>query len=157
MTYGENYPTSGAYGAPTPVHPGDLLPRFFARFIDGLIVGVLAFFGAFSIGSMSDVMVTGLFSGLGTFLYFVLFEVLAGATPGKMLLGLSVRGPHGMAKPDFKQSAIRNSFPLLPIIPWVGGLLAFIAYIFIAVTINSSPCKQGRHDELAGGTQVVKK
>ena len=157
MTYGENYPTSGAYGAPTPVHPGDLLPRFFARFIDGLIVGVLAFFGAFSIGSMSDIMVTGLFSGLGTFLYFVLFEVLAGATPGKMVLGLSVRGPHGMPKPDLKQSAIRNSFTLLTIIPWVGGLLAFIAYIFIAVTINSSPCKQGRHDELAGGTQVVKK
>ncbi|BBX82546.1 RDD family protein [Mycolicibacterium aubagnense] len=157
MTYGENYPTSGAYGAPVPVHPGDLLPRFFARFIDGLIVVVLAFFGAFSIGSMSDVMVTGLFSGLGTFLYFVLFEVLAGATPGKMLLGLSVRGPHGMPKPDIKQSAIRNSFTLLPIIPWVGGLLAFIAYIYIAVTINSSPCKQGRHDELAGGTQVVKK
>ncbi|BCI81603.1 RDD family protein [Mycolicibacterium sp. TY66] len=157
MTYGENYPTSGAYGAPTPVHPGDLLPRFFARFIDGLIVGVLAFFGAFSIGSMSDIMVTGLFSGLGTFLYFVLFEVLAGATPGKMVLGLSVRGPHGMPKPDLKQSAIRNSFTLLTIIPWVGGLLAFIAYIFIAVTISSSPCKQGRHDELAGGTQVVKK
>ena len=139
------------------MHPGDLLPRFFARFIDGLIVGVLAFFGAFSIGSMSDIMVTGLFSGLGTFLYFVLFEVLAGATPGKMVLGLSVRGPHGMPKPDLKQSAIRNSFTLLTIIPWVGGLLAFIAYIFIAVTISSSPCKQGRHDELAGGTQVVKK
>lgn len=65
MTYGENYPTSGAYGAPTPVHPGDLLPRFFARVIDGIIVGVLAFFGAFSIGSMSDIMVTGLFSGRG--------------------------------------------------------------------------------------------
>ncbi len=156
MTYGE-YPTSGAYGAPAPVHPGDLLPRFFARFIDGLIVGVLAFFGAFSIGSMSDVMVTGLFSGLGTFLYFVLFEVAAGATPGKMLLGLSVRGPNGMPKPDLKQSAIRNSFTLLPIIPWVGGLLAFIAYVYIAVTISSSPWKQGRHDELAGGTQVVKK
>ncbi len=92
MTHGENYPAAGAYGAPTPVHPGDLLPRFFARFIDGIIVGVLAFFGAFSIGSMSDIMVTGLFSGLGMFLYFVLFEVTVGATPGKMLLGLSVRG-----------------------------------------------------------------
>ncbi|WP_071287973.1 RDD family protein [Mycolicibacterium llatzerense] len=157
MTHGENYPASGTYGAPTPVHPGDLLPRFFARFIDGIIVGVLAFFGAFSIGSMSDIMVTGLFSGLGMFLYFVLFEVTVGATPGKMLLGLHVRGPNGMPKPDLKQSAIRNSFTLLTIVPWVGGLLAFIAYIFIAVTISSSPCKQGRHDELAGGTQVVKK
>jgi hypothetical protein len=24
------------------------------------------------------------------------------------------------------------------------------------VTINSSPTKQGKHDELAGGTQVIK-
>jgi hypothetical protein len=24
------------------------------------------------------------------------------------------------------------------------------------VTINASPCKQGKHDEFAGGTQVIK-
>ena len=65
-------------------------------------------------------------------------------------------GPGGAPRPDFKQSAIRNSFTLLPIIPYIGGLLAFIAYIVIAVTINGSPTKQGKHDELAGGTQVVK-
>ena len=55
-----------------------------------------------------------------------------------------------------QQSAIRNSFTLLSVIPYIGGLLAFIAYIVIAVTINNSPTKQGKHDELAGGTQVVK-
>jgi hypothetical protein len=38
----------------------------------------------------------------------------------------------------------------------VGWLLGLIADIVIAVTINSSPTKQGKHDELAGGTQVVK-
>jgi hypothetical protein len=26
----------------------------------------------------------------------------------------------------------------------------------IAITINGSPTKQGKHDEMAGGTQVVK-
>jgi hypothetical protein len=31
-----------------------------------------------------------------------------------------------------------------------------IAYIVIAVTISNSPTKQGKHDEFAGGTQVVK-
>jgi len=36
------------------------------------------------------------------------------------------------------------------------GLLAFVAMIVIAVTITGSPTKQGKHDELAGGTQVVK-
>ena len=51
---------------------------------------------------------------------------------------------------------MRNSFTLLPIIPYIGGLLAFVAYLVIAITINGSPTKQGKHDELAGGTQVVK-
>ena len=72
------------------------------------------------------------------------------------MLGLSVRGPGGAPKPDLKQSAIRNAFTLLPVVPYVGGLLAFIAIIVIAVTISGSPTKQGKHDELAGGTQVVK-
>jgi uncharacterized RDD family membrane protein YckC len=157
MTTGENFPPSTQYGAPAQTHPGQLLPRFFARVIDGLIVEALAFFGAFSIGSLSDIMVTGLFSGLGMYLYFVLFEVLAGATPGKMLLGMRVQGPHGLPKPTLGQSAIRNLFTLITVIPYIGGLLAFIAYIYIAITIKDSPCKQGRHDELAGGTQVVKR
>ena len=45
---------------------------------------------------------------------------------------------------------------LFPIIPFIGGLLAFVAILVIAVTISGSPTKQGKHDELAGGTQVVK-
>lgn len=79
-----------------------------------------------------------------------------GWTPGKKILGLSVRGPGGAAKPTAAQSAIRNSWTLLPIIPFIGGLLGVIAIVVIAVTINASPTKQGKHDELAGGTQVVK-
>ena len=79
-----------------------------------------------------------------------------GWTPGKKLLGMSVRGPGGVAKPTASQSAIRNLFTLLPIIPFIGGLLGVIAIVVIAVTINNSPTKQGKHDEMAGGTQVVK-
>ena len=62
----------------------------------------------------------------------------------------------GAAKPTVQQSAVRNAFTLLPIIPFVGGLLGVIAILVIAVTINASPTKQGKHDELAGGTQVLK-
>jgi uncharacterized RDD family membrane protein YckC len=101
-------------------------------------------------------LATGLFSGVLMFGYFVLFETTRGASPGKSLLGLAVHGPGGAPKPDAKQSAIRNSFTLLAVVPYIGGLLAFIAYIIIAVTISGSPTKQGKHDELAGGTQVVK-
>ncbi len=87
----------------------------------------------------------------------MLFEVTQGSSPGKKLLGLEVRGPGGAAKPDAKQSAIRNAFTLLAVVPYFGGLLAFIAYVVIAATISSSPTKQGKHDELAGGTQVLKR
>ncbi|CAN5534216.1 hypothetical protein BH11ACT7_BH11ACT7_19000 [soil metagenome] len=136
--------------------PGGLGVRFGARIIDGILVGIVAFLLAFILDAYDNILVTGLFSGVLTFVYFVGFEVSQGWTPGKKILGLSVHGPGGAPKPDVKQSAIRNSFTLLSIIPFIGGLLAFIAYIVIAVTINGSPTKQGKHDELAGGTQVVK-
>lgn len=158
------YGAPGGYPAPPPGwgpapggHPGGLGVRFAARVIDGLLVGIVT--GALSglFDSDSRIFVTGLFSGLLMFVYFVAMEVTQGRTLGKMLLGLSVHGPGGAAKPDLKQSAIRNSFTLLPILPFLGGLLAVVAYVVIAFTINSSPTKQGKHDELAGGTQVVKK
>jgi uncharacterized RDD family membrane protein YckC len=130
--------------------------RFVARFIDGIIVNVVAFVIAFAIGSLNNYWVTGLFSGLLMFVYFLAFESTQGWTPGKKLLGLSVHGPGGAAKPDLQQAAIRNVWTLLNIVPFIGGLLTLIAVIVIAVTINGSPTKQGKHDELAGGTQVVK-
>lgn len=86
----------------------------------------------------------------------MLFETTRGASPAKRLLGLSVRGPGGAAKPTAAQSAVRNAFTLLAMVPYLGGLLAFAAYVVIAATINGSPTKQGKHDELAGGTQVVR-
>ena len=156
-------PPSGQYGYPGSYpppgggqQPGGLGLRFAARIIDGLIVAIVGGIIVYAIGMSSNVLITGLFSGLLMFVYFVAMEVTQGGTLGKKLLGLSVHGPGGAAKPDAKQSAIRNSWTLLPIIPYLGGLLAVIAYVIIAVTINSSPTKQGKHDELAGGTQVLK-
>ncbi|OBF34862.1 hypothetical protein A5724_15880 [Mycobacterium sp. ACS1612] len=162
MTSGEYQPQPGQYGEPggysRPVgqEPGGLVPRFVARFVDGIIVNVVAIVIAIAIGSLNNYWVTGLFSGLLMFLYFLVFESSQGWTPGKKLLGLSVHGPGGAPKPDLQQAAIRNVWTLLNIVPFIGGLLTLIAVIVIAVTINGSPTKQGKHDELAGGTQVVK-
>jgi len=150
------YGEPGGYPPPGGQVPGGLALRFAARLIDGIIVNVVAFLLAFAIDAVSNVWVTGLFSGLLMFLYFVAFEITQGWTPGKKLLGLSVHGPGGAPKPTAQQSAIRNVWTLLNIVPFVGGLLTLVAVIVIAVTINSSPTKQGKHDELAGGTQVVK-
>jgi uncharacterized RDD family membrane protein YckC len=163
MTSGEFQPQPGPYGEPggypPPTggqEPGGLGLRFAARLIDGIIVNVVAFGIALAIGSLTNYWVTGLFSGLLMFLYFLAFESTQGWTPGKKLLGLTVHGPGGAPKPDVQQAAIRNVWTLLNIIPFIGGLLTLVAVIVIAVTINSSPTKQGKHDELAGGTQVVK-
>jgi uncharacterized RDD family membrane protein YckC len=162
MTSGEYQPRPGPYGepggypAPGGQEPGGLGLRFLARFIDGIIVSIVAVAIAMAVSSISNYWVTGLFSGLLTFLYFVAFETTQGWTPGKKILGLSVHGPGGAAKPTAQQSAIRNVWTLLNIVPFVGGLLTLIAVVVIAITINNSPTKQGKHDELAGGTQVIK-
>jgi uncharacterized RDD family membrane protein YckC len=150
-------PQSGLPSARSPQQPGGLGARFFARLIDGILVNVVVFvLSVFLVDRDYWFLVTGLFSGILMFGYFVLLEVTHGATLGKRLLGLTVRGPNGAPKPDFTQSAIRNSFTLLAVVPYLGPLLAIIAYVVIAVTINASPWKEGKHDELAGGTQVVK-
>lgn len=162
MTTGDFQPQPGQYGQPgfPPPHgaqqPGGLAARFFARVIDGILVGIVSIVLSVVTDSLSSYWVTGLFTGLLSFVYFVLFETTSGWTPGKRLLGLAVHGPGGAPKPTAAQSAIRNAFTLLPIIPFIGGFLGVVAIIVIAVTISSSPTKQGKHDELAGGTQVVK-
>lgn len=161
MTTGDHPPQYGQpeYGYPPPFGgqvPGGLGLRFLARIIDGIIVGITGAVLALLTDSLSNIWVTGLFTGALSFVYYLGFEATQGWTPGKRLLGLSVRGPGGAPKPSASQAAIRNLFTLLPIIPFIGGLLGVIAIIVIAVTINSSPTKQGKHDEMAGGTQVVK-
>lgn len=157
MTSADFDPNYGYARQGSGARAGGLGARFFARLIDGVLINVVVFFvSLFLLDRDYWWLVTGLFSGVLTFGYFVLFEVTNGATPGKRLLGLSVHGPGGAAKPDVTQSAIRNSFTLLSVVPYLGSLLALIGCAVIAVTINGSPTKQGKHDELAGGTQVVK-
>jgi uncharacterized RDD family membrane protein YckC len=166
MTPADFDPSSPQYGYPSDnsppygraQQPAGLGVRFVARLIDGILVNIIAFLLSLSLFDDVDswFLATSLFSGVLMFAYFVIFEVAYGSTPGKKLLRLAVHGPGGAPKPDAKQSAIRNSFVLLALVPYLGGLLALVAYLVIAVTISSSPTKQGKHDELAGGTHVVK-
>lgn len=152
-------PVAGFPGQPPAAwagQPAGLGVRWLARVIDGFAFFVLSWIIALFFDSGSRILVTGLFTGLLAFVYFVVMEVTEGRTVGKMLLGLRVRGPGGAPKPTLKQSAIRNAWTLLPIIPYLGGFLGFVAIAVIGLTIKNSPTKQGKHDELAGGTQVVK-
>jgi uncharacterized RDD family membrane protein YckC len=131
--------------------PGRLLPRLGARLIDAVIVGAV---GA-AVGTAMDFSFVWLtFQAVLVFAYFVVLDVALGTTPGKRLVGLRVTGPDGRA-PSVRAAAIREAFTLFGAIPYVGPALAVIAWVVIAVTINSSATGQGKHDELAGGTRVV--
>ncbi len=163
--YGGAYPPQAGYaGAPQYGAPGfgpqpaDVGIRLGARVIDGLLIGIVSviLWVLLVVAGVDNFLLAGLVFAPLQFAYFVAFEVTQGWTPGKKVLGLSVRGPHGAPKPDLQSSAIRNSWYLLNIIPFIGGLLVLGAVIYIAITINQSPTKQGKHDEIAGGTQVIK-
>lgn len=139
-------------GPPGPGAPGELLPRLAARLIDAIVVAVV---GA-PLGFMLDFNFVWLaLQAALVFGYFVALDAYYGTTLGKQLLGLKVTGPDG-GKPTVAQAAVREAFTLLGAIPIVGGVLAAIAWIAIAVTIHGSAFNQGKHDELAGGTRVVR-
>ena len=96
---GDFNPQPGQYGGPGGYpsagsgEPGGLLLRWVARIIDGILFGIVSWVLILITDSLSNFWVTGLFTGLLMFVYFVAFEVSIGSTPGKKLLGLSVHGP----------------------------------------------------------------
>lgn len=87
--------------------------------------------------------------------YFALLDVVAGATIGKLALGLRVVGPDG-GRPSLRQALTREAVTVVGAIPFAGPLLAIAAWTWIALTIRSNPLRQGKHDLLAGGTRVIR-
>jgi len=154
-------PNPGA-GQLVPVGPW---PRLGARIVDGLVLfvpnvvlaAVLAD-GATDVGvgiaaggSIAYLIATTL---LG-YAYAVWLEASRGQTVGKMAVGIKVIGADGRV-PTTEAAAKRNAWLLLSIVPVLGGLLSFIAAVAIGVTISNDPFKRGTHDNLAGGTAVVR-
>ncbi|MVU79645.1 RDD family protein [Nocardia sp. ET3-3] len=151
------------YGAPGfgGTQPGDLWTRFGARVIDWLIAGIPA---GIVVGILEVAMGGGTVASIiGMALiylvitaYFVLMETqMGGQTLGKKLLGLRVMGPGG-APLTIETSLKRNIFVAANIVYCLGNLLSLGLMIYIAVTIEQDPNKQGWHDKFAGGTQVLK-
>ncbi len=166
-------PDPSAYGIPqTGARPGELLDRFLARLIDGLLVGVVyAIVGVFLVagvlftGNSSSylvALVTTLILVALNLGYFVFMESSRGQTVGKMLMKLRVLGPNG-GNPTVEESARRNiwmALGLIGIIPVIGLLSSvaqLVAVIMIAVGINSDTVnRQAWNDKFAGGTRVIK-
>lgn len=85
--------------------------------------------------------------------YFGVAESGWGKTPGKALVGLKVIGADGN-RPRLRAAIGRNSWLLLPMIPWLGVLALGLAAIMIGITTFASETNTGWHDELSN-TGVV--
>nr|WP_319944454.1 RDD family protein [Nocardia macrotermitis] len=123
-----------------------LIPGYLLYFLIQMTLG-------FSFGAQ---MVGGLLLGLVGALYFPVMEATQGFTLGKKILGLRTLGPNGAPKPDFQQALIRNIYAICNLVWCLGGIAALVIIIVMMVTIEQSPIKQGWHDRIAGGTQVIK-
>jgi uncharacterized RDD family membrane protein YckC len=126
--------------------------RIAARAVDILLIAAIDALLGRQIGFGFDWLLTS--AGIAI-LYFALMDVYVGGTLGKLALGLRVIGPKG-GKPTMGQAFTREAFTVLGAIPFAGPLLALVAWVWIIVTIRSSPLRQGKHDLLAGGTRVVR-
>jgi uncharacterized RDD family membrane protein YckC len=147
-----------AYG---PGAPGNLLDRFLARFIDGIIVGI-AFWIVYVIlmGAINSyflgLFVTGIVAAVLYIGYFAYMESERGQTLGKQLMKLKTLGPDGASNPTMEQAVRRNIWYAFDIFPILGGLAMLVSVIVIAVGINSDPQRQHWFDKFAGGTKVIK-
>ena len=165
-------PDPSAYGVPqTGARPAELLDRFVARLLDGVLLAVVYVF--IGVVLVSGVLLNGVNSGVAVSFvttiilvglqlgYFVYLESSRGQTLGKMVMKLRVLGASG-GNPTPEESLRRNLWMaiglagFIPIIGLLSGLAQIAAVIAIAVTINSDTVlRQGWHDKFAG-TRVIK-
>lgn len=167
-------PPPSTLGVP---RPGELMDRFLARLVDGVLLGVVY---GIMVAIFSAILLQGFVYSTGElFLYYLVLSVVSsalylgyfgflessrGATIGKQVLKLEVKGPDGVSHPTLEQAIRRNiwmAFGLLGVVPVVGtllgGLAALAAVIMIAVGINNDTVnRQAWHDQFAGGTRVLK-
>lgn len=165
-------------GPQAGARPAELLDRFLARLIDGillavvnviivsvLVVGALmgesgGLYGASGYAATAVSAVIGAVIYVG---YFAWMESSRGQTVGKMVMKLRTLGPTG-GNPTLEQAVRRNIWMgagLLGVIPIIGGLIGALlelaAVIMIAVGIsNDTANRRAWHDHFAGGTRVVK-
>jgi uncharacterized RDD family membrane protein YckC len=156
------YPTTGApvAGAYGPGSPGNLLDRFLARLIDGLIVGVpsviLQFIFQAAVGYWAGLFLGGVITAVLGLGYFGYLESNRGQTIGKQVMKLKTVGPDGQSNPTMNEAIKRNIFYVFGIVPCIGTIAAIASIILIAVNINSDPQRQHWFDKFAGGTRVIK-
>ena len=148
---GQPYGT-GSGAAPT--ESAGLGARIGARLLDVLLIGIPASFVLALVGLADPTGASPIIISLLWYGYFVLLESNRGATVGKSILGIRVVSTSG-GTPEIAETAKRNVWMLLGLIPFVGGIASLVAVIAIIVTISSAPDNRGWHDGFAG-TSVLR-
>lgn len=152
--YGGSH-SSSAYGgaAGTEDRPTAGL-RLGMMLLDSLAAGVLGAVGG-SLFFFSDTLAAIAIPLIGL-AYFIGLESYTGATPVKHLFGYEVRDATTGDKLELMQSAKRNWWRVVSLIPVIGSIVAFIGMIVIGGSINPSNGNVGVHDRWAGA-EVVRK
>lgn len=161
----------GPSGPPAGPRSADIGIRIVARFLDELLLlianvlvvsplfatwrgaetagaalGLAGPGAAFAVGLVALTVSLGYYAGL---------EALSGRTVGKRLVGLRTVGPDG-ERPSLGQALRRNAWIAVVVVPRIGLLLQVALAVAIIVTVSRSRTDQGIHDELAGGTSVLR-
>lgn len=174
-------PGFGSFPQQPPVggaRSGELLERFLARLVDGVILAVanVVVVGTIVVGAVlgetggtfgfgASYVASAVSSLLGAALYlgyFAFLEGTRGQTVGKMVMKLRVVDERG-GPVTMEQAVRRNAWAaigvlgVVPVLGLLAPLASLAAVIMIAVTINQDTvARRGWHDRFAGGTRVVK-
>jgi hypothetical protein len=97
-----------------------------------------------------------LLSSIAALAYFIGFEVYTGASPVKHFFGYQVRDIGTGRNLSLKQSAKRQWWRIVNLIPGIGSVISFIGAIVIGSSINPTNQYIGSHDRWAGA-EVVRK
>ena len=132
-----------------------LFPRFAARFMASVIIGIILFLVALAFGANSVSAIT-LMSIFVVALYEIAFITLKGATPGKMLFRFRVvEVSTGMSPPSGSVAGMRYAPSLLSIIPFV-GTVAYLGVCGVSLWwLKNDPDRQTIFDK-AGKTFVAR-
>lgn len=140
---------------PTGPHARVMFAGFGSRFIgyvvDSIFLGLVALVGGLSYGIVANLDNAAILNAISSILalltpcYYVAFWALAGATPGKIMLGMRIVGPSGDINGIGWGRAILRLFGYV-----VSSFFFYLGYIWIAFDSEH----RGWHDRIAG-THVV--
>lgn len=151
--YTAGVPAYQAAAAAPADRPGAGL-RLGMMLLDGLAASMVT--GVFAAMLGADGFLSWLIVSLVGLAYFLGFEVYTGASPVKHLFGYEVRDSATGGKLTLEQSAKRQWWRIINIVPGIGSLIALVGMIVIGTSINPANQNIGSHDRWAGA-EVVRK